>query len=358
VRGSFSCWRQRAFGGLLLFYLLLPPIRGAYSIDEAPKPPPPGKLVDIGGYRLHFDCTGRGGPAVVLEAGAGDFSFDWSRVQPEVARFTRVCSYDRAGSAWSDPGPTPRTMHQEVFELHTLLRKAKVRGPYVLVGHSYGGLLVRLYTRQYPREVAGMVLVDSTDPDTTLMLNNKLVHIREGARGRPIPPSQSMKTSPPKLPSADDIRNYQNFLKFLGPPKISPPYDRLPPEAQKLDLWARFHPQLIAGGNDFWAEELQQLYLETKEHPYPLGNLPLTVLASGKAEGGPPPGLSLEEWQRLREEKRQEKESQAHLSRNSQFILDPQSGHHLQLDHPELVIDAIRRVVEAARRHTRLTAAS
>jgi pimeloyl-ACP methyl ester carboxylesterase len=257
-------------------------------------------------------------------------------------------------------------MHQEVFELHTLLRKAKVRGPYVLVGHSYGGLLVRLFAGQYPREVAGLVLVDSTDPNTTLLLNNKLVHIWEGARGRPIPPAQSMKTSPPQPPSADDIKNYQDFLKSLGPPKISPPYDRLPPEAQKLDLWARFHPRLSAGGDDLWAEELQQMYLQTKERPYPLGDLPLIVLASGKAEGGHSEpllraqgaGISREEWERLGKEKRQEKADQARLSRNSQFILDPQSGHHIQLDHPELVIDAIRRVVEAARRHAPLTAAS
>jgi pimeloyl-ACP methyl ester carboxylesterase len=167
-----------------------------------------------------------------------------------------------------------------------------------------------------------------------------------------------MKTSPPQPPSAADSKNYQDFLKFLGPPKISPPYDRLPPEAQKLDLWARFHPQPIAGGYDFWAEELQQSYLETKQRQYPLGDLPLIVLASGKAEGGPPPGISLEEWRRLGEEKRQEKADQARLSRNSQFILDPQSGHPIQLDHPALVIDVIRRVVEAARHHARLTAAS
>ena len=169
-------------------------------------------------------------------------------------------------------------------------------------------------------------------------------------------PSESIKASPPKPPSADDIKNYQDFLKFLGPPKISPPYDRLPPEARKLDLWARFHPQMAAGGNEFWAEELQQMYRETKERPYPLGDRLLIVLAGGKAEGGPPPGISLDEWKRLGQEKRREKADQARLSRNSQFILDPQSGHHIQLDHPELVIDAVRRVVEAARRHTRLTA--
>jgi pimeloyl-ACP methyl ester carboxylesterase len=249
-------------------------------------------------------------------------------------------------------------MHQEVFELHQLLRKARVKGPHVLVGHSYGGLLVRLYARQYSREVAGLVLVDSTDPDTTLMLNNKLVHIREGARGRPIPPVQSMKTSPSPPPSAEAIKNYQSYLKFLGPPKISPPYDRLPPEAQKLDVWARFHPQPVDTENQFWAEELQQMYLEAKEHPYPLGDRPLIVLAGGKAEGGPPPGISPEEWQRLVEAKRQEKANQARLSRNSQFILDPRSGHHIQLDDPQSVIDAIRRVVEAVRHHARLTAAS
>src|SRR2546428_1463462 len=171
MRGTLSCWTRRALEGLVLSILLLPPVRGACQINEAPKPPPPGKLVDIGGYRLHINCTGKGSPTVVLEAGAGDFSFDWSLVQAEVARFTRVCSYDRAGSASSDPGPIPRTMHQEVFELHTLLRRAGVEGPYVLVGHSYGGLLMRLYARQYPREGAGVGLVDSTDPDTTLMLN-------------------------------------------------------------------------------------------------------------------------------------------------------------------------------------------
>src|SRR5437870_10242016 len=112
MRGRLNRLMRRALCGLAPVILLVP-VRGADQTNEAPKPPPPGKLVDIGGYRLHVDCTGRGGPTVVLEAGAGDFSFDWSLVQPEVARFTRVCSYDRAGSAWSDPGPVPRTMRQE-----------------------------------------------------------------------------------------------------------------------------------------------------------------------------------------------------------------------------------------------------
>ncbi|MES4792518.1 MAG: alpha/beta hydrolase, partial [Chloroflexota bacterium] len=108
-------------------------------------PRPPGRLVDLGGYRLHILTTGRGSPTVVLLNGMGDFSFVWSLVQPRVARFARVCSYDRAGDAWSDLGPTPRTMRQEVYELHLLLRNARLHPPYVMAGASYGGLLARLY---------------------------------------------------------------------------------------------------------------------------------------------------------------------------------------------------------------------
>src|SRR5262252_8953160 len=113
---------------------------------QEPNPParPPGKLIDIGGYRLHLNCTGKQGPTVVLIAGAGDFSFDWSLVQPGLAQLARVCSYDRAGFGWSDPGPTPRTMKQEAFELHTMLSAALIKGPFVLVGHSLGGLITRV----------------------------------------------------------------------------------------------------------------------------------------------------------------------------------------------------------------------
>jgi hypothetical protein len=127
--------------------------------------PPPGQMVDVGGYRLHINCVGTGSPTVVIEAGQGDWSASWSNaVQPEAARITRVCTYDRAGYGWSEPGPLPRTAEHIAHELHTLLHTAGVPGPYVLAGHSLGGLPVRVFAHDYAAEVSGVVLIDSMHP--------------------------------------------------------------------------------------------------------------------------------------------------------------------------------------------------
>jgi pimeloyl-ACP methyl ester carboxylesterase len=125
-----------------------------------------GRMVSVGDHRLHIDCMGAGSPTVVLESGWSFTSIEWSaHVQPEVAKHTRVCAYDRAGLAYSEAGPAPRDANEVADELHTLLHKANVKGPYVLVGHSLGGLYTRVYADRYPKEVAGMVLVQSMHPD-------------------------------------------------------------------------------------------------------------------------------------------------------------------------------------------------
>jgi pimeloyl-ACP methyl ester carboxylesterase len=127
--------------------------------------PAPGQLVDIEGHRLHIYCTGQGSPTVILEAAADMMAADWGWIQPEIAKKTRVCAYDRAGMGWSESGPQPRDAIQVSTELHTLLTQAGIAGPYILVGHSAGGLYTRMYTDQFPEEVVGMVLVDPGHPD-------------------------------------------------------------------------------------------------------------------------------------------------------------------------------------------------
>jgi pimeloyl-ACP methyl ester carboxylesterase len=125
-----------------------------------------GRPVDIGGRSLNIDCSGSGSPAVILESGGGGYGgYGWRQVQSEVAKFTTACWYDRAGEGWSDPAPTARNSTTIVQDLHELLRRAPVAGPYVLVGHSIGGEYVRIFTAKFPAEVAGVVLVDSSHPD-------------------------------------------------------------------------------------------------------------------------------------------------------------------------------------------------
>src|SRR5215212_10229396 len=124
--------------------------------------PPPGEMVDVGGYSLHINCVGQGSPTVVLDSGSGGFSAQWVRVQREASDTRRVCVSDCAGMGWSEMGPEPRDAKQISSELHTLLSKAGIEGPYVLVGHSFGGLSMLTYTARYPEEVAGVTLVDSS----------------------------------------------------------------------------------------------------------------------------------------------------------------------------------------------------
>jgi pimeloyl-ACP methyl ester carboxylesterase len=331
-------------GSALLLAIATLSASGFAQSDSAPPPPPPGKLVDLGGYKLHLNCTGSGSPMVVLSAGAGDFSTDWALVQPKVAAFTRVCSYDRSGAAWSDLGPKPRTIYQEVFDLERLLRAAGERGPYIVVGQSLGGMVARLFAARYPRQTGGVVLVDAYSEDAQLDLNGKLVRLRLIAKDRPIPAPRSVVT-PDDAMTTTELKNAQDFIKdVIGKPKIQPPFDKLPPDAQHARLWAAAQPKSFAQSDDYLAEISAKVYAESQRKAHPLGDIPLIVLARSKSDYPPDVAAVL-----IAEHNAQQAKF-ATLSTNGTEIIVPNAGHHIQLDAPDAVVDAIRRLVDRARR--------
>jgi pimeloyl-ACP methyl ester carboxylesterase len=253
---------------------------------EAPATPTPsGNRVDIGGRALFISCTGTGSPTVVLEAGSGNAADTWVSVQPEVARFTRVCSYDRAGLGQSDPVPNGvRTVQDSVDDLHALLVAADISGPIVLTGHSLGGLIVRLYASQYPDDVAGAVLVDGMPPDL---------------------PASGLALLP-----VEERRESFTIMRGLHPQ-----------DPEHLDIissgvWVMAHP------------------------PAPV---PTVVLAAGfhGAPGAPPDRAFENLWVELQRE-------QARVL-DARFVLVPDTDHFLQMDRPEVVIEAIHQVVEGVR---------
>ena len=279
--------------------------------------PPPGQMVDVGGYRLHINCVGTGSPTVVIEAGQGDWSASWSNaVQPEAARTTRVCTYDRAGYGWSEPGPLPRTAEHIAHELHTLLLSAGVPGPYVLAGHSLGGLPVRVFAHDYAAEVSGVVLIDSMHP-------------------RQAKPSASAQPPQPAAPAS-------RLSLFTLPARIS----LLRLLAGPLDLKGGFSSEVA---NAYVAYTVTPRHLQTtldegRGMPDSLaqasaitsfGAVPLIVLSRGHDQE--------QDWQEMQIDL-------LHLSSNSQHLIADTSGHNIQLDQPAAAVEAIVKMVEQVRR--------
>jgi pimeloyl-ACP methyl ester carboxylesterase len=322
--------------GVFSFFALCLVIARCAAAAEAPAPPPLGKLEDIGGRKLHLFSMGNAaaGPTVVLEAGAGAFSIDWYLVQQEVAKFGRVCSYDRAGHAWSDLGPHPHTMRQAAFDLHQLLKKAGVNGPYVMVGHSMGGGLVRTFAAEYPADVAGMVLVDVGVENNPSFVNGKMMAAFENAKPRQIPAPRVETREEERVLSKPELDGYRKFREMAGAPKIEAPFDRLPEPIQKLRLWAMALPQSnVTDHNPYNAEESLLLFAERIRMEHPLGNKPLVIL-SRKSD----------------EKERMERQHQLeNLSSNSAFAMSDFPVHEVHLAQPDLVVRAIRAVFDSVK---------
>jgi pimeloyl-ACP methyl ester carboxylesterase len=313
------------------------------------EPVAPGRLIDLGGWRMHLNCTGEvraGRPTVILEAGSSDFSIDWVFVQPEVAKFARVCSYDRSGSGWSDLGPYPHTLKQIVFELHLLLQKAGESAPLVYVGHSYGGRLARIYASTYPGDVRGIVFVDAGHEDSLLFLNGRMMREWELATGKPVPaPRGSDPLRIEQLPASLRQQFETAAARNAGGP-IGPPHNKLPPDLQRARVWAMAQPKWFASNNSpFTGDEILALKQARAATRYPLGDMPLIALTRGI-----PIDPSGERGVEREQERLRLKADLAALSRNGKEVTaSATTGHHIHIDEPQLVIQAIREVVTTIR---------
>jgi len=307
----------------------LPMHAAAQATDtNPPSPPPLGKLIDVGGYKVHLYCTGAGSPTVVI-VGAG-FSFDWGLVQPEAAKFTQVCSYDHSGSAWSDDGPAD-SCALRVREIHEALKNAGIKGPYVLVGHSLGAVVARLYAGQYPDDVAGLVFVDHA----FAMINRR-------------PPPGSAAAAPPPMPPPPP-----DAAKIVIRMEDDANFSKLSARDRELHLWGttQTHAKASSTGNplDWLLDCVGQADAIIKDQTQPLGNKPLVDVSAGLT-----PQLVLpapEKWRAKYEELQTKLLS---LSGNSKRLVAENSGHFIIIDRPDVIIDAISQVVQSVRTNTKL----
>ncbi len=291
---------------------------------------PIGKLIDIDGHKLHIYSSGEGSPTVVLESGGASWSLDWHPVQTEVAKFTGACSYDRAGFGWSDSGPKPRTSEQIVTELHSLLTKAEIRKPYIFVGASFGGHTARLFAKKYPNEVAGIILLDARHESLNSRMPSSWKKLEMTGKGM-----YQVILAASKL-------GVLNLLgKLMGEKAIPPIVMKLPPEIRSTYLEVGFQPKYFQSNLDELAasaESDKQLAAIGS-----LGNIPLTVIRHGIPDlFSSMPTAHAEQAEKVWKELQIDF---ANLSSNSQLIVAKKSGHGIQVDQPEIVVEAIRQMV-------------
>ena len=311
--GNFHMWRWtiRILAGLCGVIVVAALTGATYQWFATRKDlaatPPPGRLVDIGGYRLHLWCTGRGAPAVILDTGLGGSSADWGFVQPDVARFARVCSYDRAGMGYSDPGPSPRTARRIASELAELLVRSGIGGPVVLVGASIAGFDVRVFASDHPERTAGLVLVDATHED----------------QPHEVPRMARF------VPLLSTVGVFRLFSISFGQP-----IESLPPSVRQFARATSFR----AAGYQAAADEIIHVRESASEVRSSRRKLTIPVLVITGGRGAD------ENWRQLQRD-------QASLSERGCLMTAPESGHVVSVDQPEVVVDAIRTVVETARGH-------
>jgi pimeloyl-ACP methyl ester carboxylesterase len=350
-RSWLGCLGRGAIG--LVIFLVIALVAGAIyqavaSASDLKKYPPPGQLYDLGNYQLHLYCTGdaslsgatgAGNPTVILEAGSGLPALTWYLVQKDVASFARVCSYDRAGYGWSDLASGPLSPAQVATDLHKLLEIAQVPGPYILVGHSAGGYYVRAYANQYPSEVVGMVLVDAAYEQQDLLYPPEYIKL--------------MKSSAAMLPLCQIMAPFGGMraTKILN---ALVPANSLPADVEGAFL-SNIHRTSYCKS---MANETAAVasFRSHPDLPNSLGDLPLIVLSAGitideeyKQMGGAKSGISREVYDKVYDANQEMQKELASLSTQGQQVIATESGHMVHYSQPDLVIDAIRTLVEQVR---------
>ena len=311
----------------------------------------PGQLVDVGGFRLNLYCSGSGSPTVLFDSGYEDWAPAWSTVQPRIAKWTRACTYDRAGAGFSDPGPMPRTSVRIAKELHTALHRAGIAGPYILVGNAFGGDNVRTFAVLYMDEVAGMVMDDADftdlepkemqdgDRDGREQFASRLHECGKAvAEHKPLPPLGSS-------PSARGKTCAQQFFRGLPENEWSPELN-----AKLLEI-----TQTKVALYDAYASEMEQMtqdeiYLQQHRPSY--GSRPIRVLTSGNHGVGHLEEKPPETPKHLKYEKEMTAAQARFLaqSSNSKQIFAQHSSEYIQFDEPDTVIGAIREVYDQTKR--------
>lgn len=286
----------------------------------------PGQMVDVGGFRLHLHCTGAGTPTVVFENGLASNFLTWAAVQPDVARFTRACSYDRAGIGWSEPGPSPRASTRIVSELSTMLANAQMRGPFVLVGHSLGGLYLRQFAFEYPSDVAGLVLVDPSHEDQLQRLPPTPAAFEYTMRA-------GMALAPYGL-----ARFFAGALTPPNAPTVSP-------ELRAMEAAGTFQTHALrAVASEFAA--VRDTSDAVRRARRPLGNVPLVVISANEVDVVP--GMDAETLRQGRRVQRELHEEIVRSSTEGRLVVAEKSGHVIQSTEPGLIVEAIRGMVAQA----------
>jgi pimeloyl-ACP methyl ester carboxylesterase len=292
----------------------------------------PQQMVDIGGRKLHLHCQGSGSPTVVFEAGAGLAGWDWLRVQPQIAKRTRACVYDRAGIGFSEPSGRPGTAANAADDLQALLTAARLNPPYVLVAHSYGAMAARLFVRQHPDQVSGLVLVDAHHEDEAPRLDR----ITEGKYSRLIASLES------EMKACAEAA----LTSFKAEPKLRTHCAGSPPASFGPTLNAAYRRQMASAA--YWrASSSESANLNTlsaeqlRASPTPLGALPLRCLTRGvspfDAPGQPTSPMS----RAVEQENKIMQDELAALSSQGRNRVVAGAGHAIHLDKPQAVIDAI-----------------